>query len=320
VVIEGTAPTSYYLQARGYLLTYDRLETSTARLLSRKALESDPRYALAYAGLGEAYLANALTGSSTWVDLARGACEGALANRRGVLQTSRVPWTGPRRHGRIREGGVAIRRRAGASPPTTCCISASFNAYERLGRAGDAEQAYRRAQLRPQYWGAVNMLAAYYYRAGRYDDALRMFQQVVALTPDSYRGYSSVGAVYLMKEIDTNAVAAFKSRSRSSRITPHPIWGRCILFDGEFRRSADLFRQALTLNRSNYQVWWNLGGALELAGTTPDAAAAYREALDRLNDRLAVDPRDASLLIAIADCDTAIGDSDPAKRSRWRAH
>jgi tetratricopeptide (TPR) repeat protein len=48
------------------------------------------------------------------------------------------------------------------------------------------------------------------YRAGRYDDALRMFQQVVALTPDSYRGYSSIGAVYFMKDQSADAVAAFQ--------------------------------------------------------------------------------------------------------------
>src|SRR5205823_11996665 len=45
-------------------------------------------------------------------------------------------------------------------------------------------------QLRPQYWGGYNWLGSFYYNAARYDDAARMFTQMIALAPDSYRGYS----------------------------------------------------------------------------------------------------------------------------------
>src|SRR5262249_42491286 len=46
----------FYLQARGYLLNYDRAENlNNAIAVFRKALEIDARFAAAYAGLGETY-------------------------------------------------------------------------------------------------------------------------------------------------------------------------------------------------------------------------------------------------------------------------
>jgi TolB-like protein len=70
----------FYLQARGYLLNFDRIENlDSAIAVFRRALEADRRYAPAYAGLGEAYWRkHELSGSSAWVEPARAACEGAL--------------------------------------------------------------------------------------------------------------------------------------------------------------------------------------------------------------------------------------------------
>src|SRR5262249_11412128 len=84
IASHGTLQTSaydFYLQGRGYLLNFDRAENlDNAIGVFRRASENDSRYALAYAGLGEAYWRKyEATKSPVWVEPARAACEGALA-------------------------------------------------------------------------------------------------------------------------------------------------------------------------------------------------------------------------------------------------
>jgi tetratricopeptide (TPR) repeat protein len=298
-------------------LNYDRLENvDSAVTVFRKALDIDKRYALAYAGLGEAYWRkHELTGSSTWVEPARAACEGALGIDPNLAEPHAclgmvLGGTGEYEKAAA-EYALALQR----EPTDDVLYLGLATAYEKLGRQGDAEQAFRRAiELRPHYWGAYNMLGAYYYRSGKYDDALAMFQQVVALTPDSYRGYSSIGATFFMKDQTSEAIAAFqKSLSIRPNYNAASNLGTLYYFEGEFRRSADLFKQALSINQGNYQVWANLAAALDLAGSQEEALPAYRRTRDLLKERLGVNPRDANLHIRLADCDAALGDIATAK-------
>ncbi len=307
-------PTAYdfYLQARGYLLNFDRLENlDSAIAVFRRALEIDPRYALAYAGLGQAYWRkHELTGAAVWVEPARAACEGAL----GIDPKSSEGHTCL---GMVLSGTSAYERATqefGAAldlePTNDVAYLGLATAYERLGRPADAEKTYRRAiELRPHYWAAYNNLGAYYYRLGRYDDALTMFQQVVALAPDSFRGYSSLGALYFMKDQTQDAIAAF---NKSLAIRPNHLaasnLGTLYFFEGQYRRSADAFRQALSLDQGNYRVWGNLAGALESLGDSAEAATAYTRARELVRELLAVNPRDPALLLVLAECDAALGD------------
>jgi tetratricopeptide (TPR) repeat protein len=158
------------------------------------------------------------------------------------------------------------------------------------------------------------MLGAYYYRAGRYDDALAMFQQVVALTPDSYRGYSSIGAIYFMKDRTADAIAAFqKSLAIRPNYNAASNLGTLYYYEGNFRRSAELFKQAVSIDQGNYQVWNNLASALSLAGAEQDAKTAYTHARDLLRERIRINPRDAYMLIVLANCEAALGDMDAAR-------
>ncbi len=61
----------------------------------------------------------------------------------------------------------------------------------------EAEKTYRRAiELRPHYWAGYSWLGRFYYHQARYAEAASMFSQVVALAPDSIRGYYDLGATY----------------------------------------------------------------------------------------------------------------------------
>ena len=309
----------FYLQARGYLLNYDRIESvDSAIAVFRKALEVDPRYALAYAGLGQAYWRkHELTGAASWVGPARAACECALGIAPDLAEPHACLGMVLNGTGEYEKGAAAFRLALDREPTNDGMYLGLATAYEKLGRHPDAEQTYRRAiELRPHYWGAYNNLGAYYYRFGRFDDALVMFQQVVALAPDSFRGYSSMGAVYFMKDSTDEAITAFqKSLAIRPNYAAASNLGTLYYFEGEFRRAADLFRQAVSLDQGSYQVWGNLARALEQAGEKEGAAVAYRRARELALERLDVNPRNASLHLAVADYSSALGQTDRARVS-----
>ena len=307
----------FYLQGRGYLLNFDRLESlDSAISVLRRALAIDPRYALAYAGLGEAYWRKQeLTGAAVWVEPARAACEGALGINADLSEPHACVGMVLNGTGEYEKAASEFSTALGIDPTNDLSYVGLATAYEKLARADDAERTYRRAiEVRPHYWGGYNTLGGYYYRLGRFDDALAMFQQVVALAPDSFRGHSSVGAVYFMKDRIPEAVAAFQ---RSLAIRRNYVaasnLGTLFFFEGEYRRSADAFRQAVSLGAGNYVVWGNLAGALEWARAPQEAAAAYGRARELVQQRLGVNPRDPDLHLALADYSAVLGDMPRAR-------
>jgi hypothetical protein len=49
------------------------------------------------------------------------------------------------------------------------------------------------------------------------------------------------------------------------------LWlGASTAFEGDYKRSADMLRQALAIDRGSYQVWGNLAGALKSLGIAPE--------------------------------------------------
>jgi serine/threonine-protein kinase len=309
----------YYLQALGYLQNFDRQESlDSAIAVFRKALAIDSRYALAYAGLGQAYWRkHELTGASTWVEPARAACEGALLIDAKLAESHACLGMVLSGTGEYERAASEFAESVRLEPTSDASYAGLATAYERLGRLSDAERTYRRAiELRPHYWAGYNALAAYFYRRAQFDDALAMFQQVVSLAPDSFRGYSSMGAVYFMQDRIPEAIASFE---RSLAVRPNYVaasnLGTLYFFEGEFQRSADSYRRALTLEQGSYQVWGNLAGALEAAGDRPGATNAYRRARDLVRERITVNPKDPALHIAIAGHHAGLGDLTEARAS-----
>jgi tetratricopeptide (TPR) repeat protein len=282
----------FYLQGRGYLLNFDRVESlDSAIAVFRRALEIDRRYALAYAGLGEAYWQKyELTRATIWIEAARGACESALGLDNTALDFE---------------------------PTNDLSYVGLATAYEKLGRSSEAERTYRRAiQLRPNYWGSYNTLGGYYYRLGRFDDAAAMFQQVVALAPDYYRAYSSLGAVFFKQDRIGDAIDSFqKSIAIKPNYAAASNLGTLYFFEGDYQRAVSAFRQALAVDRSKYQVWQNIAAALEWAGEPQEAATSYRRARDLVLEQLAVNPRDPGLHVLLAVEEAFLGDKVKARAS-----
>lgn len=296
----------YYLRGRGYLQEFDRTENlDSAITVFEHALQTDPNYALAYAGLGEAYLQKySRDRQQSWIDKASANCQRAvmLANAmaNGHICLGMVDNT----TGRYEDAVQQFRRAVELDPTSDDASTGLAFAYRQLGRPADAERTFQRAiELRPQYWGGYAWLGGFYLHASRYDDAARMYTEMIALAPDSFQGYSNLGVVYLLQGRYSDAIPQFQ---RSVAIYPSPDaysnLGVSYFFQGNFQEAAHNYEKALRVgsnDSSAYLIWGNLGEAYYWTGDRARSAEAYEKAIALAKDRLKVNVRDADVLVHI---------------------
>ena len=152
-----------YLKALGYTQRYDKpgnLDLAITEL--GNAVKADPRFALGFAQLGEAYrLKYQLDKNTKWIDEALANCQRAqqLDDRLPIVYVT------------------------------------LGNIHRNTGKYDLALQEYQRAlQLDPRSPDAVIGLAKSYDSAGRLADAEAAYRRAVALRPDSWEGYNQLGA------------------------------------------------------------------------------------------------------------------------------
>jgi serine/threonine protein kinase/Flp pilus assembly protein TadD len=155
----------YYLRARGFLYRFSKNNINIAMQLFNKAIELDPRYAAAYAGLGEtyAYLYQYFERKDVWLDKA-----------------------------------IESSLKAQLYDPTLSEAYAALGvAYFNKKMLDDALTAGKKAiELDPNnhipYW----ILGRIYREIDRDTDAVPLFKKVLELNPDFYTGYGDLKMTY----------------------------------------------------------------------------------------------------------------------------
>jgi serine/threonine protein kinase/tetratricopeptide (TPR) repeat protein/TolB-like protein len=320
LVARGTSePAAYddYLEGRGYLQEFQRPENvESAITLFDHALEKDPKYALAYSGLGEAYWRKyEVTHEKQWAEQARRSCETSLtldANLGSAHSCLGFVYEGT---GMYEKAVKAYQLAIAREPTNDGAIRGLASAYQRLGRTSDAEATYLAAiGSRPNYWGNYNALGIFYFAQGHYSQAAKMFTRVTELAPDSFRGYSNLGAAYLQVERYDDAISALK---RSLEIRPtHDAFSNLATADFRLRKYDDAaynYSQALARDDGDYLVWGNLGDAYYYSEVNrARAAGAYQKAISIATKSLEVNRRDAPVHGDIAGYYSMLGKREDA--------
>lgn len=307
----------FYIQGRGYLNNYVVPENiENAITLFGRALEKDPSYAAATAGLGEAYYRKFQhTHESHWVDAAMSQCQKAaeLGPNLAVAHSclGRIFST----KGNYEEAAKQHRLEMEIEPGSDDAYGGLAGAYEQLGRLDQAEQLYKQAiSARPGYWATYNWLGRFYMGHARYEEAAAMFTQVVSLAPDSFTGYYNIGAVRIQQGKYADAVPLLQ-RSLSIRPTADAFsnLGTAHFQMRQYADSAADFEQAVKLDDKNYEMWGNLGDAYYWAsGRRQEAAAAYATAISLGEANLRLNPKDAQLLGYLAEYHAMRGERELA--------
>ena len=307
---EGTsAPAAYesYLKALGYMQRYDKpgnLDQAIGALSS--SLSTDPQFALGYAALAEAYrLKYQLDKNPKWTELAleNGTKATSLNN---TLPSAYV--TLGRIHDSLGKNDLALAEFEHAlqlDSRDADALTGEAHSYEHAGRVADAEAAYKKAiALRPDYWDGYNSLGLFYDRQGKYDDAVKEFDEAIKLTPDNAQAYSNVGKTYVdegdFKKFPAAESALQKSIALSPTYGAYANLGYMYALEHRFAESAAATEKALQMNDRDYIVWANLAMAYEGMHQDQKQKSALERELPLLEAAAKSSPRDAGVQSRLA--------------------
>jgi serine/threonine-protein kinase len=300
-------PTAYYayLQGLGYLSRYDVSENvDRAVPLFRQAVQQDPNYALAYAGLGEAcWRKFGETRDRQWAEEARTSCLRAVELDSRLAKVHVTLGLVYRGTGQFNEAVEQLQQALKIDPISPDAHRELAGLYEVMGKLDEAEATHRKAiELRPDYWVNHWDLAWFYYRRARYQQAEAEFRKVIQLVPDHARAYSGLGAMLHLQGRYDEAAAAF-NKSLAIKPTPEAYsnLGTLYCYRGRYPEAVPMLEEAIRLGASNHQICGNLAEAYsatpKLAFKAPET---YRRAIQLAEQQLAVNPKDARVRASLA--------------------
>lgn len=295
---ETTQPAAYfaYLEGRGYLHRFD-LPGNVDRAMERlqRAVELDNQYALAFAALGEAFWRKSrATGEKQWLQQAEQAATRAVA----LGPTLAVPHIKLGllygQTGREKEAIAEFRQALEVQPGNAEAYREMGRTYAAMGLDAEAERAQLEAvKLRPTDWYGFNVLGVFYYSRARYDEAEKAWLKARDLTPDNDYPYRNLGMLYLYRgQLDQARLQFERTLALKPSFLAYIGLGDVAYYRGQWDEAERCFRRATTFEPNHYLGWSRVGDAALQKGASPAAATAYRTASDKINQHLAIAPRD----------------------------
>jgi len=300
----NTTPSAYeaYLKALAYMQRYDKPGNPDLAISAlNSGIEKDPRFALGYATLGEAYRLKFL------MDHHPALVDQALANCQRALQIDdRLPAvhvTLGQLQATMGRNDLALQEFQKAldiNPRDASAFIGLAGVYEKTGRNSEAEANYQHAiALRPDYWEGYSTLGAFYGRQKRVQDSVVQYRRVIELTPDSSEGYSDLGVAYMSFNDSQSSAAAEAAFQKSIQLAPnyqaYANLGWLYMDQKRYSEAAAGTRKALELNDKDWRVWANLQLAYTWLKDDEKARAARSKTLSLLEQFVLLNSQEASV-------------------------
>jgi eukaryotic-like serine/threonine-protein kinase len=253
-----------YLKALGYTQRYDKpgnLDLAVDAL--NNAVKADPRFALGFAQLGEAYrLKYQLDKDKKWIDEALANCQKALQLDDRLPALYVTLGNIHRTTGKYDLALQEFQRTLQLDPRNADAISGLAKSYNAAGRTADAEAAFKKAiALRPNFWNDYNSYGAFLDEHQRYDEAVAEYRHAIQLTPDNAALYLNLGAAYSDMGGAHYAEAEqmlLKSIALEPSYAAYTNLGYLYNEQHKYAEGASATEKALQLNDKDYMVWENL--------------------------------------------------------------
>ena len=131
--------------------------------------------------------------------------------------------------------------------------------------------------------------AQFEFRRAHYQEAEALWESALQITPDNVLVMRNLGAVYFLLDRPDEAASILQ---RALEVAPAaPIYtnlGTIRFFQGRYTDAVAAFEKAVEQAANNHLYWGNLGDGLRWApGRRKDAPAAYRRAVDLINEQIA---------------------------------
>lgn len=246
-----------YLRGRQYFHQFQKQSLEFARQMFAKAIEIDPTYALAYAGLADS-------------------CSVLYTN----FDASEANLSNAER---------ASRRALELDPGLAEAHVARGMAVSLHGKHADAEGEFETAmKLNPQLFDAAYMYGRALTAQGKHEKALKMFERAAELRPEDYVVPGMVGSAYASLGRTAECQLAFRRQSTvaAKRLElnpddPRALYMGAIAFShlGEITRAKDWARQALAINPSDATVLYNVACMYATSGESEEAITLLERAV-----------------------------------------
>jgi tetratricopeptide (TPR) repeat protein len=308
---------SAYIEGRGFMARYDlpgNIDRAIASFSS--AVKQDSRYALAYAGLGEAYWRKAVSkGDKQAATLANQNAEFAvsidpkLAIGHSVLGS--VYLDAGRRDDAVREFQKALD----LAPDNPDASRKLADIYDETGRLQEAEALYLKStQNRPTDWYGFLALGIFYYQHERYADAEAALNQAKALTPDNELVRQDLAGIYRQHGRYTEAVAEYQQALRiHSTADLYAGLGGAYFYQHRYQDAVSAVEAAIDMSGNNYRYWGNLGIYSKWApGNESKSAPALRRAIELATKVSETSKSDLSVHANLAEYRARLGDEKGA--------
>ncbi|MDH3647079.1 MAG: tetratricopeptide repeat protein [Gammaproteobacteria bacterium] len=288
----------FYLQGRERLYSPPDIDVlAAASELFRNALEIDPKFSRAHAGVCEAHLSlYELSNDVTHFDQAESACEKAAKLDPELSSEIHIAL------------GVLYRNRGwydraeNELDQAIALAPSAVDAYIELGQIhlaeGDDEAAeatfLRAVDLKKHYWRANNVLGNFYYRTKRYSEAIRYFEVAHRLTPGSASNFSDLGAAYWMHGDAEKARVAW---DRALELKPTRLGytnkGLVYYYAGQFADAVDMQLKALEIAPDDHRLWGRLAESYRFVpGKEAESQEAYVKAAGLAETKLNINAKD----------------------------
>lgn len=301
-----------FIEGRGFLSRFENPEAIEMAIDKfEKALEIDPEYARAWAGLGEAYWRKFnMTNDVQWTKPALKHARKALElndQLSEVYVTLAMIYNGMGRHEDALDMLDKLMQRE--EPGYEAQIELA-NAYSGMGKNDRAEKEYLKAiEHKETYWDGYNQLGVFYYINGRYKEAAEMFKEVTKWTPDNYSAYYRLGATHFAMEQNKKAKEALK---KSLELRPNrrafSNLGTLYFHEGKYQEAIRMFEQSIELTNVDYHIWGNLGISYYWTGKNKEKVrSTLNKAIELAEKMREVMPGDNLLLADLANYYAVIG-------------
>jgi serine/threonine protein kinase/tetratricopeptide (TPR) repeat protein len=298
----------FYIQGIGYLQDYERPDNIEASINSfRRAIEADPAYAQAQAGLARAYWYkyNA-TRDPQWAEQAKAAVKAARSLNSRLPEVQLAIADMSLRTGAYPEAVAGFRRTLELDPQNVDAYLGLGNTYSVMGRMAEAQEAFQHAiGISPKCWSCYNLLGAFFYTHARYGEAAQAWQKVSELTPANVWVYQNLGAVYFelgqFQKANEYWTRGLQATPNEDDAALYSNIGMVSFYLGRFDDSAAYFQRAAELKPNVYAYRGNLADAYRMIpGDSAKAADSYQQAIQLAETHLKVNSNDANALSSLA--------------------
>ncbi len=248
-----------YLKGRKFFFQYRRRGVELALEMFRRAIEIDPTYARAWAGVADCYCYF-------------------------YLYVARVP-------DNIQQAEAASRRALELKPDLAEAQASWGLALSTAGRNAEADAAFEQAvRLDPGLFEARYFYARHAFATGDPGKAARLYEEAEALRPDDYQCPTLVAQIYSDLGLPEKALAAHRRglRKCEEALRLHPddtraryMGANALFILGDREKSLEWARAAIAQEPDEPMVLYNVGCIFSLAGEAEKALNVLERAVDR---------------------------------------